>query len=79
MYSGSSGDKKIPLPPLIPRNSCGDSADQDSAQNSSFDKSEANYIKKVKPGVIADYVPAQRLKWKQYTRNDIMKAIEGIR
>ena len=43
--------------------------------NTSFDKSEANYIEKVKPG----YVPAQRLKWKQYTRNDIMKAIEGIR
>ena len=31
MYSGSSSDKEIPLPPLIPRNSCGDSTDRDSA------------------------------------------------
>ena len=64
MSSGSSSDKEIPLPPLIPRDSCGDSADRDSAQNSSFDKSEADYNEKVKLGDIAGYVPAQRLEWK---------------
>ena len=82
MSSGSSSDKEIPLPPLIPRDSCGDSADRDSAQNSSFDKSEADYNEKVKLGDIAGYVPAQRLEWKrykQYTRNDIMQAIEEVR
>ena len=77
MSSGSSSDKEIPLPPLIPREGSEDRSDK------SFKDDSEHGDKPMKmDGNIAGYVPAQRLEWKrykQYTRNDIMAAIEEVR
>ena len=75
MSSGSSSDKEIPIPPLIPRDSSEDRSDKGSFKDDNEDKMKHD-------GSIAGYVPAQRLEWKrykQYTRNDIMQAIEEVR
>ena len=88
MSSGSSSDKEIPLPPLIPRETC----DERDGKHGFEKDSEFNNEKSPRSGNfgngegkldnIAGYVPAQRLEWKrykQYTRNDIMQAIEEVR
>ena len=79
MSSGSSSDKDMQLPPLIPRDNA---EDKETGSNSSFDKDSEQYNEKMKLEGIAGYVPAQRLEWKrykQYTRNDIMAAIEEVK
>ena len=80
MSSGSSSDKDMQLPPLIPREH--EDRDKETGSNSSFDKDSDQYNEKMKLEGIAGYVPAQRLEWKrykQYTRNDIMAAIEEVK
>ena len=83
MSSGSSSDKEVPLPPLIPREAVTEQADNKPGfekETENFEKSPRNYNEKMEG--IAGYVPAQRLEWKrykQYTRNDIMAAIEEVK
>jgi len=88
MSSGSSSDKEIPLPPLIPRENCDDrdgkhGFEKDSEYNNEKSPRSGNFGNgEGKLDNIAGYVPAQRLEWKrykQYTRNDIMQAIEEVR
>ena len=69
------------LPPPTPRDNAED-RDKETGSNSSFDKDSDQYNEKMKLEGIAGYVPAQRLEWKrykQYTRNDIMAAIEEVK
>ena len=83
MSSGSSSDKEVPLPPLIPREAVSEPLDTKSGhekETENYEKSPRNYNDKMEG--IAGYVPAQRLEWKrykQYTRNDIMAAIEEVK
>ena len=83
MSSGSSSDKEVPLPPLIPREAVSEPLDTKSGhekETENYEKSPRNYNEKMEG--IAGYVPAQRLEWKrykQYTRNDIMAAIEEVK
>merc|ERR1719150_3025548 len=83
MSSGSSSDKEVPLPPLIPREAVTEQADNKPGyekETENFEKSPRNYNEKMEG--IAGYVPTQRLEWKrykQYTRNDIMAAIEEVK
>ena len=82
MSSGSSSDKEMHLPPLIPRTEAAEDRERETGSNSSFDKDSEQYSEKMKLDGIAGYVPAQRLEWKrykQYTRNDIMAAIEEVK
>lgn len=101
--SGSSSDKEVPIPPLIPREGP-ESDEKASYDRHNGDHDSHNYPdprnpynneKSQKNGLgysgphgmgklegIAGYVPAQRLEWKrykQYTRNDIMAAIEEVK
>ena len=83
MSSGSSSDKEVPLPPLIPRENCDEGAKMKPMleKDSDYHNEKSPYGDKMDGG-IAGYVPAQRLEWKrykQYTRNDIMAAIEEVR
>jgi len=104
MSSGSSSDKEVPLPPLIPREGS-EGETKPGYERHNGDPESHNYPdprnpyhseKSPKPGAghgygghqggklegIAGYVPAQRLEWKrykQYTRNDIMAAIEEVK
>lgn len=83
MSSGSSSDKEVPLPPLIPREAVteqGENKPGYEKETESYEKSPRNYNDKMEG--IAGYVPTQRLEWKrykQYTRNDIMAAIEEVK
>ena len=83
MSSGSSSDKEVPLPPLIPREAATEPLDSKPGyekETENYEKSPRNYNDKMEG--IAGYVPAQRLEWKrykQYTRNDIMAAIEEVK
>ena len=83
MSSGSSSDKEVPLPPLIPREAASEPIDTKPGhekETENYEKSPRNYNEKMEG--IAGYVPAQRLEWKrykQYTRNDIMAAIEEVK
>ena len=114
MASGSSSDKDLPLPPLIPREQGeereggaksaglnGDGGEDDRTpfphdprnpyNNDKSPNSQQQYAGgagghgnngNMKLEGIAGYVPAQRLEWKrykQYTRNDIMAAIEEVK
>ena len=114
MASGSSSDKDLPLPPLIPREQGeereggaksaglnGDGSEDDRTpfphdprnpyNNDKSPNSQQQYAGgagghgnngNMKLEGIAGYVPAQRLEWKrykQYTRNDIMAAIEEVK
>ena len=114
MASGSSSDKDLPLPPLIPREqgeereggakSAGLNGDGNEDDRTPFPHDPRNpYNNDKSPNSqqqyaggagghgnngnmklegIAGYVPAQRLEWKrykQYTRNDIMAAIEEVK
>ena len=114
MASGSSTDKDLPLPPLIPREQGeereggaksaglnGDGGEDDRTpfphdprnpyNNDKSPNSQQQYAGgagghgnngNMKLEGIAGYVPAQRLEWKrykQYTRNDIMAAIEEVK
>ena len=80
--SGSSSDKEVPLPPLIPREAVTEQETKPGYEKESenYEKSPRNYNDKMEG--IAGYVPTQRLEWKrykQYTRNDIMAAIEEVK
>ena len=110
--SGSSSDKELPLPPLIPREQAeereaaaksaglnGEGSEDDRAPFPHDPRNPYNNDKSpnsqqygggaghgnngnMKLEGIAGYVPAQRLEWKrykQYTRNDIMAAIEEVK
>ena len=82
MSSGSSSDKEVPLPPLIPREAVTEQETKPGYEKESenYEKSPRNYNDKMEG--IAGYVPTQRLEWKrykQYTRNDIMAAIEEVK
>ena len=112
MGSGSSSDKELPLPPLIPREQAeereaaaksaaglnGDGSEDDRTPFPHDPRNPYNNDKSpnsqqygggghgnngnMKLEGIAGYVPAQRLEWKrykQYTRNDIMAAIEEVK
>merc|ERR1719278_1886521 len=112
MGSGSSSDKDLPLPPLIPRDQAeereaaakssglnGDGSEDDrmpfphdprNPYNNDKSPNSQQYAAgaghgnsgNMKLEGIAGYVPAQRLEWKrykQYTRNDIMAAIEEVK
>ena len=100
LSSGSSSDKEVPLPPLIPRE--GNEIEKPGYERSAKDpdhgfhdprnpyhneKSPKSMNYNNQQGMdklegIAGYVPTQRLEWKrykQYTRNDIMQAIEEVK
>merc|ERR1719507_2569010 len=112
MGSGSSSDKELPLPPLIPREQAeereaaaksaglnGEGSEDDRAPFPHDPRNPYNNDKSpnsqqygggaghgnngnMKLEGIAGYVPAQRLEWKrykQYTRNGIMAAIEEVK
>ena len=112
MGSGSSSDKDLPLPPLIPRDQAeereaaakssglnGEGSEDDRTPFPHDPRNPYNNDKSpnsqqyaggaghgnngnMKLEGIAGYVPAQRLEWKrykQYTRNDIMAAIEEVK
>ena len=82
MSSGSSSDKEVPLPPLIPRENIDDGKNKPAYEKEpDYNNDKSPQMDKMDGG-IAGYVPAQRLEWKrykQYTRNDIMQAIEEVR
>lgn len=100
LSSGSSSDKEVPLPPLIPRE--GNEIEKPGYEGQTKDPEHGfhdprnPYHNEKSPksmgyggqhGMdklegIAGYVPTQRLEWKrykQYTRNDIMAAIEEVK
>ena len=92
--SSSDKESGGPLPPLIPRESLaaeqeskGDQGYPDPRNPYHNEKSPNSGLSytgqdKVKGEGIAGYVPTQRLEWKrykQYTRNDIMAAIEEVK
>lgn len=88
--SGSGGpDKEAPLPPLVLRDGLEDKPGYEQRtdpEDRMYDKSPKGGYNGGGVGVkmegIAGYVPTQRLEWKrykQYTRSDIVAAIEEVK